>query len=131
MASFCSAVLVLSLFWSLVHCEQTFPYVSFMGQILPDHSYVDLNTVDSDSVLCHTDLSTCCSGSQGYHRGDWYFPGGDRLLFSGDMYEARGAQRVDLRRTTATGPTGIYCCYISTEAVHRDGYISVRDTVYA
>ena len=131
MASFGSAVLVLSLFWSLVHCEQTFPYVSFMGQILPDHSYVDLSTVDSDSVLCHTDLSTCCSGSQGYHRGDWYFPGGDRLLFSGDMYEARGAQRVDLRRTTATGPTGIYCCYISTEAVHRDGYISVRDTVYA
>ena len=131
MASFGSAVLVLSLFWSLVHCQQTFPYVSFMGQILPDHSYVDLSTVDSDSVLCHTDLSTCCSGSQGYHRGDWYFPGGDRLLFSGGMYEARGAQRVDLHRTTATGPTGIYCCYISTEAVHRDGYISVRDTVYA
>ena len=45
------------------------------------------------------------------------------------MYEGRGAQRVDLRRTTATGPTGIYRCYISTEAVHRDGYISVRATV--
>ena len=43
------------------------------------------------------------------------------------MYESRGAQRVDLRRTTATGPTGIYRCYISTEA---DGYISVRATVY-
>ena len=27
-------------------------------------------------VQCHSDLSTCCSGSQGYHRGDWYFPDG-------------------------------------------------------
>ena len=104
--------------------EQTFP---FMGQTLANHSYVDLSTVERDSVQCHSDLSTCCSSSQGYHRGDWYFPDGDRLPFSGGIYEARGAQRVDLRHTTATGPTGIYR---STEAVHRDGYISVRATVY-
>ena len=132
MPLFGSAVLVLSLFWSLVHCQQTFPYVSFMGQNLPDHSYVDLSTVGSassggDSVQCHTDLITCCSGSQGYHRGDWYFPDGTRLLFSGVMYEARGAQRVDLR---CTGPTGIYRCDITTNAVHDDTDILVRDTVY-
>ena len=53
--------------------------LSFVGQTLADHSYVDLSTVgsasdDSDSVVCHTDLSTCCSGPQGSHRGDWYFP---------------------------------------------------------
>ena len=116
-----------------VHC-QTFPYVSFMGQTLVNHSHVDLNIVGSDyfsdSVVCHTDLSTCCSGSQGNHRGDWYFPSGTRLLFSGDMYEARGAQRVELRRTNATGPTGIYRCNIATNAVHDDTDISVRDTVY-
>ena len=52
-----------------VHC-QTFPYVSFMGQTLVNHSYVDLSTVgsasdNSDSVVCHTDLITCCSGGQG------------------------------------------------------------------
>ena len=135
MASFSSAVLVLSLFWSLVHCQQTFPYVSFMGQNLPDHSYVDLSTVGSassggDSVQCHTDLSTCCSGSQGSHRGDWYFPDGTRLTLSGVMYESRGAQRVSLRRTTATGPTGIYRCDIPTNAVHDYTDISVRATVY-
>ena len=117
-----------------VHC-QTFPYVSFMGQTLVNHSYVDLSTVGnssdgSNSVQCHTDLSTCCSDSQGAHRGDWYFPNGTRLPFSGDMYEARGAQRVDLHRTTATGPTGIYHCGIPTIAVHDDTENSVRDTVY-
>ena len=129
-------VIVFSLFWSLVHCQQTFPYVSFglTGQTLVNHSYVDLSTVGSDyvrnSVQCHTDLGTCCSDSQGPHRGDWYFPDGTRLPFSGDMFEGRGAQRVDLRQTSTTGPTGIYRCDISTEVVHDNTDISVRDTVY-
>ena len=126
---------VFTIIWSLVHCQQTYPYVSFMGQILINHSYVDLSLVGSasdgsDSVRCHTDLNTCCSGSQGPHRGDWYFPNGTRLQFSGDIYEGRGAQRVDLRRTTATGPTGIYCCDISTDDVHDDTDMSKRVTVY-
>ena len=115
-----------------VHC-QTFPYVSFMGQTLVNHSYVDLSTVgnSNNSVQCHTDLSTCCSGSQGPHRGDWYFPSGTRLPFSGDMYEGRGAQRVELHRTTATGPTGgIYRCAMPTNAVSDVTDISVRETVY-
>ena len=112
-----------------VHC-QTFPYVSFMGQTLVNHSYVDLGCNDSDGVVCHTDLSVCCSGSQGSHRGDWYFPNGTRLPFSGDMYEARGAQRVELRHTNATGRTGVYRCDIATIAVHDVIDISVRDTVY-
>ena len=133
-----SSLLVLFLLFLLslveVHCQQTFPYVSFMGQTLVNHSYVNLSTVrdDYDSIQCHTDLGTCCSGPQGIHRGDWYFPNGTRLPFSGDMYEAyeaRGAQRVELRRTTATGPTGIYRCDIPTNAVHDDSDISVRDTV--
>ena len=38
---------------------------------------------NSDSVVCHTDLSTCCSGGQGPHRGNWYFPDGTVLPFSG------------------------------------------------
>ena len=117
-----------------VHCQQTFPYVSFMGQTLVNHSYVDLSTFGyssdgSNSVQCHTDLSTCCSVSQGAHRGDWYFPNGTRLPFSGDIYEARGAQIVSIHHTTTTGQTGIYRCDIPTIAVH-DHDISVRDTVY-
>ena len=39
-------VIVLILFWSLVEVHsQTAPYVSFMGDILPNHAYVDLTTV--------------------------------------------------------------------------------------
>ena len=132
-------VLLLSLLWSLVEVssQQTFPYVSFMGQTLANHSYVDLSLVRDDhgsnGVQCHTDLSTCCTNNQGPHRGDWYFPNENRLLFSedGDIYESRTSQRVDLRRSnSATSPVGIYRCDIPTRAVHDDNDISVRDTVY-
>ena len=101
-----------------------------MGQTLANHSYVDLSRVQSDSVQCHTDLNTCCSGRQGSHRGDWYFPDVTRLPFSGVVYERRGAQRVDLCRTTATVPTGIYRCDIPTDDVQDVTDTSVRDTVY-
>ena len=116
-----------------VHCQQTFPYVSFMGQTLADHSYVDISQVGtgSASIQCHTDLSTCCSGAQGAHRGDWYFPNGDRLPFpgDGDIVEDRGAQRLDLRRPKiANEPTGIYRCDIETNAVHSDN--GMRERVY-
>ena len=130
-----SSLLLLLLFLVEVHSQQTYPYVSFMGQTLADHSYVDLNTVgsdsdNSDSVVCHTDLGTCCSGGQGIHRGDWYFPDGTPLQFSGNIYLGRSAQRVAIRRTTTTGPTGIYRCRIATNAVHSNTDISVRDSVY-
>ena len=129
-------VSLLSLLWSLVevHC-QTFPYVTFMGNTVPNHGYVDLGQVgddgsSSDSVQCHTDLNTCCTGTQGPHRGDWFVPGEtDRLRFSGDpgdIFENRVAQRVDLRRrNSASSPVGIYHCGIHTSADP-----SVRATVY-
>ena len=50
-----ACAIVLSLFWSLVH-SQTFPYGTFMGQTLANHSYLDL------SIKSHYDLITCCSG---------------------------------------------------------------------
>ena len=109
-----------------------------MGQTLVNHSYVDLSLVgsdndNSDGVVCHSDLAICCSGSQGIHRGDWYFPNGTVLPFIGNSVPiglGRGPMRAVIRRTTATGPTGIYRCDIPTVAVHHDTDISVRDTVY-
>ena len=127
-----AVLLLLSFFWSLVHSQRA-PYVSFINQTLPNHSYVDLSQLGnddsgSDSVQCYTDLTTCCSVSQGVHRGDWYFPDGYRLEFSNDIYESRVSQRVDLRRrNSANSPTGIYRCSIPTNAVHDDTDISVRD----
>ena len=117
-----------------VHCllAQTFPYVSFKGQTLANHSYVNLSAVGhDDSVQCHTDLSTCCSMEQGFHRGDWYFPNGTRLSVpptSDDIYETRGSKTVHLHRSNQN-TSGIYRCDIATNAVHHDN-VSVRDTVY-
>ena len=77
-------------------------------------------------------LGSCCSSGQGRHRGDWYFPNGTRLPFSGSIQEARVAQRVDLRRNIANSPSGIYRCHIPTDAVHNEDYYnSLRDPVYS
>ena len=130
-------VLLLSLLWSLVevHSKQTFPYISFMGQTLANHSYVDFSLVGYDNsgydtVQCHSDLGMSCRDIHGVHRGDWFFPNGTRLPFSGDgdIIEDHTAQRVDLRRSnSATSPVGIYRCDIPTDAVHDDDDISVRE----
>ena len=134
-------LLLMLLCWSVgeVYC-QTFPRLSFMSQTLANHSYVDLSQVgrpdigDGEGVQCITDLATCCTGSDGHHRGDWYFPDGTRLPFAYldvDTFETRVSQRVDIRRNTnANSPTGIYRCDIPTLALHDDTDISVRDTVY-
>ena len=130
-------LLLLLSFLVEVHPQQDFPYVSFMGQILANHSYVDLSLVgdvlsaSNYSVQCHTDLGTCCNRTESFHRGDWYFPNGTRLPFSGggDTYESHGYQSVDLHRTNnATSPAGIYRCDIATEAVHDNTSALVRDT---
>ena len=135
-----SSLLLRLLFLVEFRSQPTVPYVSFSltGPALADHSYVDLSTVGSagdnrDSVVCHTNLSTCCTGSQGVHRGNWSFPGGTVLPFAGSSVPiglGRAAQIAVIRRSTATGPTGIYRCDIPTVAVHDDTDESVRDSVY-
>ena len=127
--------LVLMLSWSLEDVNsQTFPNVSFRGQTLANHSYVNLSLVGydrNDSVQCITDQGTCCGNTEGPHRGDWYFPNGIRLPFSGDIFESLGSERVALRHSNnANSPVGIYRCDIPTNAVHVDGGNSLRATVY-
>ena len=107
-----------------VHSQREFPFVSFMGETLPNHAYADLTSVGTNisdpgnTVKCHTDLQTCCSAREGPHRGDWYFPNGTRLPFStstATIYESRHAQKVDvLRSNNALFPSGIYHCDIAT-----------------
>ena len=99
-------VISLSLLWSLVEVNpQQTPYVSFNGETLANHSYLNFSHIGyelsgDNSVQCHTDLRTCCSSGQGMHRGDWYFPNGHRLPFDGtnDIHQHRDYRRVDLRR---------------------------------
>ena len=129
----------LVLFWSLVEVHsQTAPYVSFMGDILPNHAYVDLTTVGefiSDTVRCNTDLSTCCVGDDNFHRGELYFPNGSVLSASGaggNIYRSRGDLVIYLhRRNDAMSPSGIYHCEIETMAVNDNDTDTITgETVY-
>ena len=127
------ASLLLYLLSALVEVHsQTAPYLTFMGNNIPNNSYVDLNTVgndfnNADGVQCRTNLSTCCSRTEGPDRGDWYFPNGNILDFNGGVYERRSAQRVDVYYSGSGGTSGIYRCDIETNAVNdNDG----NETVY-
>ena len=104
-----------------VHCQdEEYPQVTFMGNNLANHSYLDLSLVgtsDSDSVKCHTDVETCCSAGQGLNRGDWTFPNGTRLPSSGDIYQRCYAQRVVLYSNSG-GESGIYRCNIAVNTGH-------------
>ena len=134
-----SPLFLLCLLWSLVGVYTlSVPYVSFMGEIVPNHGYVNLSLVGNDfnsSVQCHTDLSTCCTETQGAHRGDWIPPGSEsRLSFAHesptpDIYEVHGAQRVELyRRNNVEVLDGIYRCFISASDLY--GHGNVRQSVY-
>ena len=103
-----------------VHCQsQEIPHVRFMGNVLMNHSYVNLSLVgtsDNNRVSCHTNWDGCCSNTQGLGRGDWFFPNGTRLnhsYYGGDIYEARVAQRVSLLRRNNGNVSGIYHCNIA------------------
>ena len=113
------------------HClAQEFPYVSFNGTTYANHSYLDLTLVgnmDSNKVLCHTSLQTCCSRGQGAHRGDWYFPNGSRLPFPyhgmNAIAKQRAARRVELVRINDGDVSGIYLCNITTSVSYGMGMI--------
>ena len=140
------SLLLLCLLWSLVEVHsQTAPYLTFNDSVIPNHAYVELSlmmypgnddtTADiSSTVICHTDLTTCCR----YHDlGDWYFPDGHVLPGAGIRNENRRhpiAQRklnqlVRLQRgpPEATGdiPDGIYHCDIDTVATRETIYVGV------
>ena len=141
---------LLCLLWSLVEVQSQnkYPYISFKGTTLPNHSYVDLTQVreditssDSNTVQCHTNLNTCCRANTSIGvvgRGDWFAPGSDtRMPFGSEyrpyyMYEDRQTQVVHIRRRNdaRNEPSGIYRCVIPTNAVHDDSDGSVGETVY-
>ena len=108
-----------------------------MGENLTNNSYVDLTLVGTDAsdpgntVMCHTDLESCCRQSQGIHRGEWDFPNENRLQSGDSIYERRFAQRLDLcRRNNAMSPSGLYRCEVPTVAVHNDFDLTVREKVF-
>ena len=137
------APLLLSLLSALVEVHsQSAPYLTFMGNNITNHSYVDLNTVGSITsreslrLQCRTDLTTCCSGAQGPDRGHWYFPNGNRLpIYDYNnipvLSESRGPQRVIVYRHGDSGTSGIYRCDIETIAANNNnGRVSLFVGLY-
>ena len=134
---------LLFLLWSLVEVHsQTAPYLTFMGESLPDHSYVNLSAlgeIDDSHVVCHTDLTSCCGGDDYDDRGYWYFPNG--YVIAGGPGAAtnpillmRDIQLVRLIRGTGPGdvPSGLYRCIIETNAVNgrSDPVNIIGETLY-
>ena len=123
--------------------SQTAPYLTFMGEILPNNSYVDLSLVGQggnathDSgreIVCHTDLDTCCSGSDGH--GDWFFSHNKDVDVVGSnrnrdpIAMRRLYKRVRLERVKKGPiPSGIYRCSIETVAVSGESGTG-RESVY-
>ena len=130
------------------------PYLTFNDSVIPNHAYVNLSlmmypgddntTADiSSTVICHTDLTTCCRyvyPHAYYDRGDWYFPNGNPLPGAGSnndnshpIAQRKRDQLVRLQRgpPEATGaiPSGIYHCDIETVAVNSADN-TARETVY-
>ena len=109
--------------------SQTAPYLTFMGEILPNNSYVDLSlvgqggTVIHDSgrqIVCHTDLETCCKGSD--DKQGWFFPHGFLVRYSFAMkrlHKGVGLERVS--NINDSIHSGIYHCAIETVAVSGEG----------
>lgn len=107
--------------------SQTVPYISFMGENLTNHSYVDLNAMgyNTNNVECRTDLETCCNSTSGDDRGDWFYPHGARLSVNSEdpgtgVYLLRQYKSANLRFLGPAFPidSGIYKCTIETIAVH-------------
>ena len=146
---------LLCLLWSLVEVNSQptlAPYLTFNDSVIPNHAYVDLSLMMypgtpnsaadySSTVICHTDLTTCCRGVDGDGRGSWYFPDGVNKLpeaISDNVNQVPIAQRnrdqiVRLQRgptgTISDIPDGIYRCAIETVAVNSADN-TARETVY-
>ena len=68
-----------------------------MGERLPNNSFVDFNLVgnnDSNAIVCHTDLTTCCRESEGQSRGEWQRVGRRQLSYP--LYQSNGTRAVEL-----------------------------------
>ena len=149
--SLSDSLLLLCLLWSLVEVHSQTPpapYLTFNDSVIPNNSYVDLSLMmypgndavndTSSTVICHTDLTTCCN--TGVDQGDWYFPSGDKLkgadvnnANSVPIAQRKRSQVVRLQRgpigTISDIPDGIYRCAIETVAANSADN-TAQETVY-
>ena len=109
---------LVSLLWSLANANVgTFPYMTFVGQTLPNNSYISFSRLElggfnnGNGIICHTDVSYCCSSTL----AKWIFPNGSDVEQDGVLESIKLNKRVKLQRGTVSGniPSGVYQCYIT------------------
>ena len=105
------------------------------GAIIPNHGFVLLDNIgeSNKSLLCLTDLPTCCrlpyTGPDPMVSalGNWYFPNGTRVPSTGrqwDIHRTRGQIVVILQRRKG-GVTGIYRCDVPGQTKYHKLYVGV------
>ena len=102
-------------------------YLSLNGETIPNDGYVLVTDIGEGSggLLCITDRSDCCRGSDGTAQGQWYFPdppGGEVLIEHNNMrtggffYRNRDARIVRLNRRGNPSERGRFHCEVANAA---------------
>ena len=112
----CSVVLLsflITVVYSHPHSNSSgFPAIFWGGKRLIKSNF-DVSewwSTPNKVLECRTDLTTCCSDEQGFHRGDWFFPDGTQVqILEGNKGHVSQSQ----------GDRGEYCCKVETVAEHR------------
>ena len=89
-------------------------YLSFHGNVIPNHGYAVIDDITIGSVLCHTDLPTQIRGSTLHSGGNWFAPDGTRVNEHDvpGFTRNRGPMVVRLVKTETSANQGIYKCTI-------------------
>ena len=122
-------VCLVHLLWCVVkvHSQTEAPYLTFMGETIPNNSYVHLRQVGQGGtpavISCNTKWSSCCRNSSIY--GGWSFPNGTALPDGGigntnpsPIAQRWLDQKIRLQRGPSNSnisaiPSGIYHCDIA------------------
>ncbi len=91
------------------------------------------------SLICHTDLSTCCGAADTNEMGHWSYPDGHSVLKYDDsvndnapFYTVRNTpQVIRLRRRQnrdfSLSPTGSYCCTLPSSQGEKTLCVSIGE----
>ena len=98
-------------------------YLTLDGETIPNDGTVLVTAIGEGSggLLCNTDRSDCCRGSDGAAQGEWYFPDGDQVLIEGTrtgnfFYRDRGDGVVRLNRRNNPSERGRFRCEVANAA---------------
>ena len=89
---------------------------------LPEIPLASVGEGHGSSLVCHTDLASCCrqldSGVEG-GLGEWHYPNGSAVgmkIEGNGLYTSRDQMAISLnhRGDTTNVPGGVYCCAVPT-----------------